>query len=117
MLVVLRERRPASGGLNFDAKVRRESTDLEDLFIAHIGGMDAFARGLVIADRMRQNGQLAAFKAARYASFDSGRGKDFAAGKLGLKDLRDLAASQPEPKQLSGKQEQLENLVNQLIFG
>ncbi len=79
--------------------------------------MDAFARGLVIADRMRQNGKLAAFKAARYASFDSGRGKDFADGKLSLKDLRDHAAQQPEPKQVSGKQEQLENLVNQLIFG
>ena len=66
---------------------------------------------------MRQNGKLAAFKAARYASFDSGRGKDFAEGRLSLKDLRDHAASQPEPKQVSGKQEQLENLVNQLIFG
>jgi xylose isomerase len=117
MSIVLQNGGLHSGGLNFDAKARRESTDLEDLFAAHIGGMDAFARGLLIADRMRQNGKLGAFRAARYASFESGRGKDFAEGRLGLKDLRDLAASQPEPKQLSGKQEQLENLVNQLIFG
>ena len=117
MCVVLQNGGLHSGGLNFDAKARRESTDLEDLFIAHVGGMDAFARGLVIADRMRQNGKLATFKAARYASFDSGRGKDFADGKLSLKDLRDHAAKQPEPKKVSGKQEQLENLVNQVIFG
>ena len=117
MSVVLQNGGLHSGGLNFDAKLRRESTDLEDLFIAHIGGMDAFARGLLIADRMRQSGKLAASKAARYASFDSGKGKEFADGKLGLKALRDIAASSPEPKQLSGKQEELENLVNQLIFG
>jgi xylose isomerase len=117
MWVVLNQGGIAPGGLNFDAKARRESTDLEDLFIAHIGGMDAFARGLLVADRMRQNGKIAAFRAARYASFGSGRGKDFVDGKLSLKDLRDHAASQPVPKQLSGKQEQLENLVNQLIFG
>lgn len=117
MWVVLNQGGIAPGGLNFDAKLRRESTDLEDLFIAHIGGMDAFARGLLIADKLRQNGKIAAFKTTRYASFDSGKGKDFAAGKLGLKELRDLAAAGGEPKQLSGKQEQLENLVNQLIFG
>src|SRR5512145_928915 len=117
MAIVLENGGLHSGGSNFDAKARRESTDLEDLFIAHIGGMDAFARGLLIADRMRQNGKLAAFKAARYASFGSGKGKDFTDGKLGLKDLRDLAASQGEPKQLSGKQEKLENLINDIIFG
>jgi xylose isomerase len=116
MLVVLANGGLHSGGLNFDAKARRESTDLEDLFVAHIGGMDAFARGLLIADKIRQNGKLAAFKAARYASYASGAGKDFTEGKLGLAALRDLAAK-TQPKQISGKQEQLENLVNELIFG
>jgi xylose isomerase len=117
MSVVLANGGLKSGGLNFDAKLRRESTALEDLFLAHIGGMDAFARGLLIADRMRQDGRLAAFKAARYASFDSGAGKDFSEGRLGLEQLRDFAASHPEPKQVSGGQERLENLVNELIFG
>ena len=115
--MVLNQGGIAPGGLNFDAKARRESTDLEDLFIAHIGGMDAFARGLLVADRLRQNGKIAAFRKARYASFDSGKGKDFAAGQLGLAALRDLAAANGEPKQVSGKQEMLENLVNQLVFG
>jgi xylose isomerase len=116
MWVVLNQGGLAPGGFNFDAKARRESTDLEDLFIAHIGGMDAFARGLLVADKLRQNGTIAKFRAARYASFDSGKGKEFADGKLGLAALRDLAAANGEPEQRSGKQEQLENLVNQLIF-
>jgi xylose isomerase len=117
MWVVLNQGGIAPGGLNFDAKARRESTDLEDLFIAHIGGMDAFARGLLVADRLRQNGRIGAFRKARYASFDSGPGREFADGKLSLVALRDIAAKGKEPAKTSGKQEQLENLVDQLIFG
>ncbi len=117
MHIVLTNGGLGSGGLNFDAKLRRESTDLEDLFLAHIGGMDAFARALVIADRIRNNKKLSSFKAERYASFASGEGKRFEAGELSLQDLRDHAASQPEPELRSGKQEYLENLINDLMFG
>jgi xylose isomerase len=117
MLVVLAAGGLAPGGFNFDAKVRRESTDPEDLFIAHIGGMDAYARALVIADRIISNGKLDAFKAARYASFDSGDGRRFERGELGLADLRDLAAANGEPDRESGKQEWVENLLNDYMFG
>lgn len=103
------------GGLNFDAKLRRESTDLEDLFIAHIGGMDCFARGLVIADRIVNDERYGALKYGRYSSFDSGDGKRFEAGELDLADLRNLAAKNGEPEQLSGKQELIENLINDFI--
>src|SRR5690606_10483512 len=74
-------------GINFDAKVRRESTDLDDLFIAHIGGMDAFARGLLNASKIIEDGTLASWVKNRYASFDSGIGADFEAGKVGFKEL------------------------------
>ena len=117
MLVVLGQGGLAPGGFNFDAKVRRESVDPEDLFIAHIGGMDAYARALVIADRIIADGKLDAFKAARYASFDSEAGRRFEAGELGLADLRDMAAAAGEPANTSGKQEWVENLVNDYMFG
>jgi xylose isomerase len=116
MLVVLSQGGLEPGGLNFDAKLRRESIDPEDLFHAHIGGMDAFARALVIADRIRQDGKLAAFCSSRYRSFSSGMGQRFEAGELSLTDLRDHAASQPEPELESGKQELLENLINDCMF-
>jgi xylose isomerase len=116
MLVVLAAGGLGSGGFNFDAKVRRESTQLEDLFIGHIGGMDAYARALVIADRIISDGKLDQFKAARYASFDSGDGKAFENGELGLEDLRNLAASAGEPVNSSGKQEWVENLINDYMF-
>lgn len=115
MMVVLEAGGIAPGGLNFDAKVRRESTDLEDLFIAHIGGMDAFARGLVIAERILGDERYAELKRDRYASFDSGDGKRFENGELGLAELRDLAAKNGEPAQISGKQELMENLINDAI--
>ena len=115
MMVVLEADGIAPGGLNFDAKLRRESTDLEDMFIAHIGGMDAFARGLVIADRIIDDKRYPALKDGRYASFDAGDGKRFENGELGLEDLRDLAAQNGEPAQISGKQEAMENLVNDAI--
>ena len=115
MLVVLRQGGIAPGGLNFDAKARRESTDAEDLFLAHIGGMDTFARGLEVAHALLSESPLERWRAERYASFDDGAGRDFAHGKLGLADLRDHAARHGEPVQSSGKQERYENLVNQYL--
>jgi len=114
MLVVLRQG-GLEGGLNFDAKVRRESTDLEDLFIAHIGGMDAFARGLEVAHALLTQSPWEQWRKARYASFDGGAGADFEAGKLSLPDLYGLALAQGEPAQVSGKQERYENLINQYL--
>jgi len=115
MLVVLGQGGLGSGGLNFDAKVRRESTRPEDLFIAHIGGMDAFARGLLVAYEILEKSPLASRRQQRYASFDSGPGKAFEDGALGLQDLRDHAAERGEPEQISGRQEWLENLVNDYL--
>lgn len=116
MLVVLGMGGFTNGGLNFDAKLRRESTDPEDFFIAHIGGMDAFARGLLIAHNLLQSGKLQRLKLLRYQSFDAGAGQEFENGKLSLADLRNLAAAAGEPGQYSGKQELLENLVNDYFF-
>jgi xylose isomerase len=115
LLVILEAGGFGGGGVNFDAKTRRNSTDLEDIFLAHIGGMDAFARALVIADKVLQKSPYKKFRKDRYASFDSGRGKEFEEGKLKLEDLRDFAIANGEPKQVSGKQEWLENLLNQYI--
>lgn len=115
LLIILEAGGFAGGGVNFDAKVRRNSTDLEDIFLAHIGGMDAFARALIIADNILQKSPYKKLRKERYASFDSGKGKDFEEGKLKLEDLRDFALSNGEPKQSSGKQELLENIVNQFI--
>ena len=116
MMVVLENGGLGSGGLNFDAKIRRESTDLEDLFIAHIGGMDAFARGLLVADRILSDPAYSELRGGRYTSFDGGPGRDFENGKLGLSDLRDHAAELPEPQPESGKQEWIENLINDHLF-
>ena len=115
MMVVLEAGGLGGGGLNFDAKLRRESTDPEDLFIAHIGGMDAFARGLLIADRILRDPRMRPLKQGRYASFDSGNGKRFENRELDLAALRDIAASAGEPAQISGKQELIENLINDHI--
>ncbi|MBB5676570.1 xylose isomerase [Xanthomonas arboricola] len=114
MLVVLRQGGLAPGGLNFDAKVRRESSDPQDLFLAHIGGMDAFARGLEVANALLTSSPLEQWRAERYASFDSGAGADFANGSSTLVDLAKYAAGH-EPKQLSGRQEAYENLINQYL--
>ncbi len=103
------------GGINFDAKTRRNSTDLEDLFIAHIGGMDAFARSLLIADEIMTDSDYAALRAKRYSSFDSGQGLDYHNGSLSLTDLHKIAHTQGEPAQISGKQELFENIINQYI--
>ncbi len=116
MIIVLAAGGLGSGGFNFDAKVRRESTDLEDLFLGHIGGMDAYARALVIADRIVSEGKLEEFRASRYTSFSQTAGRRFEAGELGLADLRDFAAGSPEPIQESGKQEWVENILNDYMF-
>ena len=115
MLVLLPYGGIGNGGMNFDAKVRRNSTDLEDLFIAHIGSMDTIARGLLIADRILSESNYVKLRTARYASYDSGNGAAFERGELGLEALRDLAVKMGEPKQISGKQELIENLINQYI--
>jgi xylose isomerase len=115
MLVVLADGGFKTGGLNFDAKVRRESVDMEDIFIGHIGGMDTFARGLEIAHRLRTHSTILDVKHARYASFDTGEGARFERGELDLSELRDLAAVNGEPVPMSGKQEWYENLINQYI--
>ena len=117
MMVLLRSGGFDTGGFNFDAKVRRESTDLDDMFIAHIGGMDAFARGLVIADRILSDPRSTALREGRYASFDAGDGKRFESGELSLRNLRDIAANNGEPPQISGKQELMENLINDHLIG
>ncbi|CAE1135592.1 xylose isomerase [Xanthomonas euroxanthea] len=114
MLVVLRQGGLAPGGLNFDAKVRRESSDPQDLFLAHIGGMDAFARGLEVANALLTSSPLEQWRAERYASFDSGAGAEFANGSSTLVDLAQYAAGNA-PKQLSGRQEAYENLINQYL--
>jgi len=116
MMVVLENGGLGTGGLNFDAKTRRESTDLEDIFIAHIGGMDSFARGLLIADRVLADKRLHELRFGRYTSFDSGDGKRFENGELSLGDLRDIAAANGEPERISAKQELVENLINDHIM-
>lgn len=115
MLEILQTGGFEHGGINFDAKTRRNSTDLEDIFLAHIGGMDVFARALVIADNILTNSDYLKMRANRYASFDSGKGKDFEAGKLSLKDMYAIAKEVGEPKQISGKQELYEQLINLYI--
>ncbi len=115
MLVILPAGGFLTGGINFDAKTRRNSTDLSDIFYAHIGGMDAFARALLIADKMLNHSKYAAFRKNRYTSFDSGAGADFENGKLSLTDLRAFAIENGEPVPKSGKQEWIENMINDFI--
>ncbi|MCX6180841.1 MAG: xylose isomerase [Bacteroidetes bacterium] len=115
MLVILENGGIKGGGVNFDAKTRRNSTDLEDIFIAHIGGMDVFARALLIANNILVDSDYKKMRADRYASFDSGDGAKFEKGQLTFEDLRNIAAKNGEPKLKSGKQELFENLINQYI--
>jgi len=115
MLKVLEMGGFKTGGLNFDAKRRRESHDPIDLIHAHIGGMDAFARGLKIAHAIRQDGRLSNLVKERYATFDSGIGADIESGKVDFESLEKYALSQSEPKIASGQQEMLENLINEFI--
>ena len=115
MLVILETGGFAGGGINFDAKIRRNSTDPEDLFHAHIGGMDVFARALTVANDILEKSEYKKFRKERYASFDSGKGKEFEQGKLSLEDLRKYAIENGEPEVKSGKQEWLENIINRYI--
>ncbi len=116
MLVILKGGGLQGGGTNFDAKTRRNSTDLEDIFIAHIAGMDAFARALEAAAGILEESPYTQMLTDRYASFDSGKGKEFEEGKLSLEDMRDYALELgKEPAQISGKQEFYEAIVNMYI--
>jgi len=115
MMVILQAGGFKTGGINFDAKVRRNSTDNEDLFIAHVSGMDTFARSLIIADKILKESDYLKIRKKRYASFDKGAGKDFEKGKLTLEDLRNIAMKNGEPARISGKQEMLEQLINSYI--
>jgi xylose isomerase len=115
MMVILQAGGFKTGGINFDAKVRRNSTDAEDLFIAHISGMDTFARALVIADKILKDSDYLKLRKKRYESFDKGAGKDFEKGKLTLAKLRDIASELGEPETRSGKQELYEQLINMYL--
>jgi len=115
MLIILEAGGFKTGGVNFDAKTRRNSTDLVDIFYAHIGGMDTFARALLSAQAILDNGEYNKLRKDRYSSFDSGKGKQFEQGKLTLETLRDLAHANGEPEMISGKQEHYENLINRFI--
>ena len=115
MLIILEAGGFRGGGINFDAKIRRNSTDAEDLFHAHIGGMDTFARALVTADAILQKSDYKKIRKQRYASFDTGKGKEFEEGKLTLEDLRTYAIENGEPAAKSGKQEYMENIINRYI--
>jgi len=115
MLIILEAGGFGGGGINFDAKIRRNSTDPADLFYAHIGGVDSFARALIVADNILQKSEYKKIRTDRYSSFDSGKGKEFENGTLSLEDLRAYAIEKGEPKVISGKQEYLENIINHYI--
>ncbi len=115
MLVFLKAGGLQGGGINFDAKIRRNSTDLEDVFHAHIGGADTFARALITADKIMTSSAYNKLREERYSSFDSGKGKDYENGKLTLKDLYKIAKDNGELQLRSGKQELFENIINQYI--
>ena len=115
MLVILQGGGMQGGGTNFDAKIRRNSTDLDDLFIAHVAGMDAMARALETAAAILEQSSYKKMVADRYASYDSGKGKEFEEGKLSLEDVVAYAKTKGEPKQISGKQELYEAILNMYI--
>jgi xylose isomerase len=112
MLVILEGGGIQGGGVNFDAKVRRNSIDLEDKFIAHISGMDVFARGLICADHILQNTDYKKLRTQRYSSFDGGNGAKFENGELSLEDLSQIARANGEPQPLSGRQELFEQIIS-----
>ncbi|MGV8880298.1 MAG: xylose isomerase [Sphingobacteriaceae bacterium] len=115
MLVILEAGGFQGGGINFDAKIRRNSTDPADIFYAHIGGVDNYARALIIANNILENSDYRKIRTDRYASYDSGKGKEFEGGNLTMEDLRTFAIENGEPAMISGKQEYLENLINRYI--
>jgi len=115
MLVVLKQGGLGSGGLNFDAKLRRGSTDSQDLFYAHIGGMDTFARGLITAQKIIDDGLVEKFISARYASYDDDLGKRMMTGETDFDELEAWVLERGEPRPISGRQEYLENLINSYL--
>jgi len=115
MLLFIKAGGLQGGGVNFDAKIRRNSTDLDDVFHAHIGGADTFARALITADAIISNSQYDALREKRYSSFNGGKGKDFEHGKLDFSDLYQIAKDNGELDLQSGKQELFENIINQYI--
>ncbi|MGY4384066.1 xylose isomerase [Pedobacter sp. UYP24] len=115
MLIILEAGGLQGGGINFDAKIRRNSTDPADLFYAHVGGMDLFARALIIASEILEKSEYKKIRTDRYASFETGKGAEFTAGKLSLEDLREYAIEKGEPAKISGRQEYMENLINRYI--
>jgi xylose isomerase len=118
MVSILRAGGLGKGGFNFDAKLRRPSIDPEDLFYAHIGGMDTYALAFKTARRIIADGQLDGFVADRYASYDSGFGRDIEQGKVGFRELEKLVLGKlGEPSRRSGRQEYLENLLNKYLTG
>jgi xylose isomerase len=112
MMQIIRGGGLGNGGTNFDAKTRRNSTDLEDIFIAHIAGMDAMARALECAAALLEESPYKKMLAERYASFDAGKGKEFEEGKLTLEDVYAYGKEVNEPKLTSGKQELYEAILN-----
>ncbi|XP_029957786.1 xylose isomerase-like [Salarias fasciatus] len=115
MKVIIEQGGLQPGGLNFDAKVRRESTELEDLFIAHIGAMDAFARGLRNAVRMIEEGVISGMVKERYSSFSHGLGQKVEDGSATLEDMEAFIKQNGEPRVTSGKQEKYESIFNHYI--
>lgn len=116
MMVILRHGGFQGGGINFDAKIRRNSTDLEDLFYAHIGGIDLFARALEIAHQILEESEYNDLLKNRYQSFDSGPGKRFESGELTLEDLVAHIGDGDQLEQISGRQEYFENLINRYLL-
>jgi xylose isomerase len=115
MLVILQAGGLNKGGINFDAKTRRNSTDLIDIFYAHIGGMDMFAKALLSAHAVLADGEFLSMRKERYNSFDSGKGKQFEQGKIKLDELKALAVKNGEPDMISGRQEYFENIINSFL--
>ena len=115
MLVFLQAGGLKGGGVNFDAKIRRNSTDFDDIFHAHIGGVDTFARALITAEKILISSEYSSLRKKRYASFDTGNGNQFEKGSLTLEALSKIAFNDSPPKRISGKQELFENIINQFI--
>jgi xylose isomerase len=117
MVSILRAGGLGAGGFNFDAKLRRPSIDLEDLFYAHIGGFDTYALAFKLARRILAEGKFTRFVATRYNSYNVGFGRDIESGRAGFKELEKIALKLGEPIPRSGRQEYLENLLNQYLHG
>jgi xylose isomerase len=115
MLVFLQSGGLQGGGINFDAKIRRNSTDIDDIFHAHIGGADTFARALLVAEKILTQSPYPQLRKDRYQTFDSGKGKAFENGELSLEDLAQITLSNSTPDRISGKQERYENIINQYL--